>query len=91
MNQHDRHNAAQFNTNNADSDSASKPPIEFSNQAEVRSSCNYPTLTHQEQAEQIIATIMKHKRLKDVLDQFSGHHSVSSLDIYIDAAIRDEK
>lgn len=91
MNPHDRHNAAQFNTNTADSDSASKTPIEFSNQAEVRSSCNYPALPHQERAEKIIATIMKHKRLKDLMEQFSGHRTVSSLDIYIDAAIRDEK
>ncbi|WHS59821.1 hypothetical protein [Pseudomonas sp. G2-4] len=74
MNPHDRHNAAQLNKNNADSDSASKTPIEFSNQAE-----------------KIIATIMKHKRLKDLMERFSGHHSVSSLDIYFDAAIRDEK
>lgn len=91
MNPHDRHNAAQFHTNNADSDSASKDPIEFSNQAEARSLCNYPALPHQEQAEKIIASIVKHKRLKDLIDRFTGHRSVSSLDIYIDAAIRTEK
>lgn len=91
MNPHDRHNAAQFNTKIADSDSASKAPVEFSNQAEARSSCNYPALPPQERAEKIIASIMKHKRLKDLIDRFTGHHSVSSLDIYIDAAIRDEK
>jgi len=91
MNPHDRNNAAQFNTNNADSDLASKTPIESSNQAEVKSSCNYPALPQQERAEKLIATIMKHKRLKDLMERFSGHHSVSSLDIYIDAAIRDEK
>lgn len=91
MNPHDRHNAAQFNTNNDDSDSASKTPIEFSNQAEVKSSCNYPALPQQERAERIISTIMKHKRLKDLMERFSGHHSASSLEIYIDAAIRVEK
>jgi hypothetical protein len=91
MNPHDRHNAAQTNTNNADSDSASKAPIELSNQAEVRSSCNYPALPNQRRAEKIIASIMKHNRLNDLIDHFTGHHSPSSLDIYIDTAIRVKK
>lgn len=91
MNPHDRHNAAQVNTNTADSDSAPKALIGYSNQADARLSCNYPALPHQERAEKIIASIMKHKRLKDLIDQFTGHHSVSSLEIYIDAAIRVEK
>lgn len=91
MNPHDRHNAAQINTNNADSDSASKASMEFSNLAEARSSCNYPALPNQKRAEKIIASIIKHKRLKGLIDHFTGHHSVSSIDIYIDAVIRDEK
>jgi hypothetical protein len=91
MNHLDRHNVAQITTNNADSDSTSTTSIEFSDQVEARSSCNYRALPPQERAEKTLASIMKHQSLKDQIDRFTGHHSVSSLDIYIDAAIRAEK
>lgn len=66
---------------------------EFATQAEVKALHNSPALPHQDRAEKILAIIMNTRRniLKEKLAHFSGHHSASSLEIYIDAVIRFEK
>lgn len=93
MNSHDRHKPKPSDTNNTDNDSESKTSIEFSVPAKLRALRNDTAFSRQERTEKILALITnnKHKRLKEQIAQFTGHHSVSSLEVYIDAAIRDEK
>ena len=66
---------------------------ELGTQAEVKALHNGPALPHQERAKKILAIIMNTRRniIKEKLAHFTGHHSASSLEIYIDAAIRAEK
>lgn len=93
MNPHDRHNPAPSDTNKTDSDQQAKSTNEFSTQAQSIALRDDPVLTRQERTEKILELLLKSKQqeLKEKLNQITGHHSVSSSYVYIDAAIRDEK
>jgi hypothetical protein len=97
MNHHDRHNSQPSDTKKTNDDFEAKTSTidtnEVSTKTKPKAPRNAPTSSRQERAAKISALLLKHNQLElnEQLHQITGHHAESSLNDYINSAIRDKR